>query len=216
VNEFVEECRREWKRLGVPDAVAHEMAAELAADLEEAAAEGVSAEAVLGSGAFDPRSFATAWATERGLIQQPLRNGQGLLLRSRIAAAIGAFALIAIIGAVLVIVASASTPRRLTLASPVGAPPRSVWVRVLPPPPAGTHALPVPTDVVRAQRFPGARTVAVDINDSSVDTRTIGSVLLTVGLVGVVPMTIFWLLVGPGRSSRRRTHIDDGPSGSTY
>ena len=38
MNEFVEECRREWNRLGVPDPVANEMAAELEADLEEAEA----------------------------------------------------------------------------------------------------------------------------------------------------------------------------------
>ena len=48
MNEFVEECRREWRRLGVPDPVANEMAADLAADLEEAEAEGCSAEEVLG------------------------------------------------------------------------------------------------------------------------------------------------------------------------
>ena len=65
MNEFVEECRREWKRLRVPDPAANEMAAELAADLQEAEAEGVSAEDLLGSGAFDPRSFATAWAAVR-------------------------------------------------------------------------------------------------------------------------------------------------------
>jgi hypothetical protein len=41
VSEFVDECRREWRRLGVPDPVANEMAADLTADLEEAEAEGV-------------------------------------------------------------------------------------------------------------------------------------------------------------------------------
>jgi hypothetical protein len=41
------ECRREWKRIGVPDPVANEMAADLAADVEEADADGVSAEEVL-------------------------------------------------------------------------------------------------------------------------------------------------------------------------
>jgi len=40
VNEFVEECRREWRRLGVPDPIANEMAADLTADIEEAEAEG--------------------------------------------------------------------------------------------------------------------------------------------------------------------------------
>jgi hypothetical protein len=49
VNDFVEECRREWRRLRVPDRVANEMAADLKADLDEAEAEGASPEAVLGS-----------------------------------------------------------------------------------------------------------------------------------------------------------------------
>ncbi len=75
MSGFVEECRREWKRLGVPDPVANEMAADLAADLSEAEAEGVSAEEVLGSSAFDPRSFAAYWAVERGII--PARAGDG-------------------------------------------------------------------------------------------------------------------------------------------
>jgi hypothetical protein len=44
VSDFIEQCRREWKRLNVPDPLAEEMAAELASDLNEAEAEGVSAE----------------------------------------------------------------------------------------------------------------------------------------------------------------------------
>jgi len=32
MNDFVERCLREWKRVGVPDAVANEMAADLDAD----------------------------------------------------------------------------------------------------------------------------------------------------------------------------------------
>lgn len=67
MNEFVEECRREWRRLGVPDPVANEMAADLTADLQEAEAEGASPEDVLGNSAFDPRRFAAAWATARGV-----------------------------------------------------------------------------------------------------------------------------------------------------
>ncbi len=71
MSEFVEECRREWRRLGVPDAVANEMAADLTADLEEAEAEGGSPEDVLGNSAFDPRRFATAWAVARGVTASP-------------------------------------------------------------------------------------------------------------------------------------------------
>jgi hypothetical protein len=64
---FIDECRREWKRLGVPDAIANEMAFDLTADIEEAEAEGGSAEDVLGNSLFDPRRFAAAWASARGV-----------------------------------------------------------------------------------------------------------------------------------------------------
>ncbi len=66
--EFIEQCRGEWKRLGVPDPIANEMAADLTADIEEAQAEGGSAEDVLGDSLFDPRRFAAAWAGARGVI----------------------------------------------------------------------------------------------------------------------------------------------------
>ena len=71
MSDFVEQCRREWKHLGVPDPLAEEMASDLASDLREAEAEGVSAEELLGSSAFDPRSFAASWATERGIVPVP-------------------------------------------------------------------------------------------------------------------------------------------------
>lgn len=76
MNDFVEQCRREWRRLGVSDPVAEEMATELASDLGEAEAEGVSAEELLGRSALDPPSFAATWAAERGIIpgQQPNRT----------------------------------------------------------------------------------------------------------------------------------------------
>jgi hypothetical protein len=71
VNDFVEQCRREWKRLRVPDELANEMAADLAADLHEAEVEGAAVEEVLGSGATDARSFAASWAAERAVIPPP-------------------------------------------------------------------------------------------------------------------------------------------------
>ena len=71
MSEFVDECRREWGRLGVPPAVANEMAADLSADLDEAEAEGGSPEDVLGNSAFDPRRFAAAWAGARGVMRPP-------------------------------------------------------------------------------------------------------------------------------------------------
>jgi hypothetical protein len=71
MSDFVEQCRLEWRRLGVPDPLAEEMATDLTSDLREAEADGVSAEELLGSGAFDPPSFAAAWAAERGIIPRP-------------------------------------------------------------------------------------------------------------------------------------------------
>ena len=75
MNDFVEQCRREWKRLGVPDPLAEEMAADLASDLTDAEAEGVSVEEFLGSSASDPSSFAASWAAERGIIPEPASRG---------------------------------------------------------------------------------------------------------------------------------------------
>jgi hypothetical protein len=66
VNQFIEECRREWRRLRVPKSVAEDMAAELETDLAEARAEGISPEELLG----DPRSLAAAWAQEHGSQQR--------------------------------------------------------------------------------------------------------------------------------------------------
>jgi hypothetical protein len=75
MNDFVEQCRREWKRLGVPDPLAEEMATDLSHDLREAETEGISAEQLLGRVAFDPPSFAATWAAERGLIPRPRSQG---------------------------------------------------------------------------------------------------------------------------------------------
>ena len=70
MTAFVKECRQEWKRLGVPDLLADEMAADLEADLAEAEAEGVSTAEIVGES--DPRRFAATWASERGLVpEQP-------------------------------------------------------------------------------------------------------------------------------------------------
>jgi len=104
VNQFVEQCRREWKRLRVPDPVADEMAAELTADLDEAAAEGASPEEVLGSAASDPRSFAAAWAAERGVVP-PQAWTTRLRGRSLLPVAIAALTIVAAVGASLVVFA---------------------------------------------------------------------------------------------------------------
>jgi hypothetical protein len=130
MNDFVEQCRQEWRRLGVSDRPADEMAADLAADLAEAEAEGISAEEFLGSSALDPRSFAASWAAERGLIPEPSsRRSDGR--RPRVLIAFTAFAAITMIVAALLLatgepkvslVRSRTTPRHL-VSPPAGVSP---------------------------------------------------------------------------------------------
>ena len=102
MSEFVEQCRREWMRLGVADPLAEEMAADLASDLEEAEAEGVSAADYLGASASDPRSFAASWASERGIIPGPSGREKGGR-RPRALVAFTALAAIAVIIASLLL-----------------------------------------------------------------------------------------------------------------
>ena len=83
MNTFVTACRREWRRLGVPEAVANEMASDLQADLAEAEADGVSPEEVLGNGYLDPESFAASWATARGVVEGPSRPEEHARRRPR-------------------------------------------------------------------------------------------------------------------------------------
>ena len=57
---------------------------------------------------------------------------------------------------------------------------------------------------------------AVTDNVSGVDIKTVGWILLIVGIVGVVLSMIFWSSwAGPGyfTSRRRTTYVDDGPAG---
>jgi len=102
MSDFVEQCRREWKRLGVPDPLADEMAADLSVDLEEAAAEGVSTEELLGSGAFDPASFAASWAAERGVIPAAPDGPRGRR-RPRVLVAFTALAALTLVVAALLL-----------------------------------------------------------------------------------------------------------------
>jgi hypothetical protein len=185
VNEFVAECRSEWRRLGVADPAADEMAADLAADLAEAESEGVPLEEVLGSAAFDPRSFAAAWAAERGLVRRAESPERGLLRKS-LSAALAAFALLAVVGAVVVIVAPRSDEGRLSLPARFPAP----------------TARPV---IVVPQEAP-LRIWVTSPNlsdDSGIDTRTVGWILLAVGLAGAVPLTVSRLWLGGGWPHRR-------------
>jgi hypothetical protein len=200
VNQFVEECRREWKRLRVPDRVANEMAADLAADLEEAESEGASAAELLGSGAPDARSFSASWAAERGVIPPPSLRHR-LFSRSRVLAATAALTVIAAIGAALVIFASpdASAPT-----AAIGVPPEFAASRA----PAGIAALRVPPPRIFVAPAPpsgfwikpdGRGVVLAQANGSGVEINKVGSILLIVGIVGIivsVPLALW--------SSRRR------------
>jgi hypothetical protein len=193
VNEFVEECRREWKRLGVPDPVAKEMADELVADLAEAEAEGAPAEEVLGVGAADPRSFAARWASERGVIQERRWT-------SRLPAAIATVALVpAIVGAVLLIVASPSDRQRVVLPPPPSGT-LAVWVTEAPPPVRAQIQTRVATVAADHAQWVHTQVIAGDMNGSDNGTHTIGSVLLIVGLALFVPLTLFWLWRGLRRA----------------
>ena len=108
MSDFVEQCRKEWRRLGVADPLAEEMAADLAADLREAEAEGVSAEELLGSSVFDPRSFAASWAAERGIIPAPPGRGNARR-RPLVLAVFTAVAAITLVVAALLLVSGQPT-----------------------------------------------------------------------------------------------------------
>jgi len=82
MTHVVKKCRRTWRRLGVPRKVAEEMAVDLEADIAAAEAEGHPATSVIGA---DAEAFATAWATERGVVRPRLR-----LALTALAALVGA------------------------------------------------------------------------------------------------------------------------------
>jgi hypothetical protein len=164
VNEFVEQCRREWRRLRVPRDIANDMATELAADLEQAEAEGVPPEELLGRAAGDPRSFASAWAEERGAgrrLPPPSR-------RASVFAAFVVFVALAIGGTALTLFGSPS--RSVIAAGP------ALWIR---PPTATTVTL--------------IRAPALAEMPSNDDTRTLGKVFLIVGLAGTAALSLPFL-----------------------
>jgi hypothetical protein len=180
MNEFVDECRREWKRLGVADDVAEEMATEVAADLAEAEAEGVPVEDVVGS---DARVFANEWATARGVITRRRRIPWA-------AVAVAALALVASAGGVLVMTDSTSSSREIALVRLDS----SAVNRLVAVAPSG-HRL-----VIAAPPPPNATTST----SSDGDTRTFGSILLFGALAAIVLVTLFWLW--PRRQQPRPAH----------
>ena len=137
MSDFVEQCRREWRRLGVPDPLAEEMAADLSADLAEAEAEGVSAEELLGRSAFDPRSFARSWADERGVIPAP--PSRATRRRPLVLVAFTALAAIAVLVSALLLLSAkptVSVAAVKTTRSHLPSPPQGFFVR----PGAGPHS----------------------------------------------------------------------------
>ncbi len=119
MSRFIDECRREWDRLGVAEAVAAEMAADLQADLDEAAADGVGAEELLGDAVFDPRGFAASWAEARGVAGVPAAKPRWSSRPALIAAIVGLFAVVV---AAAGVVAVAFGTRSASMAAP-GQPP---------------------------------------------------------------------------------------------
>jgi hypothetical protein len=185
VSRFVDDCRREWKRLRIPDAIANEMAAELTADLEEAESDGASAEELLGSGVFDARTFAASWAEERGLIHAMPTSG-GLVGRTAVLVAIGLLLVTAAVGATLVIAGRpGSTSVRLA-----GPAPRAALIR----PAKRPRLVPVPRgfrprlSIVVPPRFEMPRGFVVGISRNG--TSTVGWVLLFVGIGGAAIVSL--------------------------
>ena len=69
MSSVTDECRKTWRQLGVRRAVIDELTGELEADLADAEADGISADAFVG---HDARALARQWATERGLARARL------------------------------------------------------------------------------------------------------------------------------------------------
>jgi hypothetical protein len=175
VSEFVDECRREWRRLGVPDPVANEMAADLTADLEEAEAEGGSPEDVLGNSAFDPRRFAAAWAVARG-VTGTLTPDDRSRWRTPVAIALTIFLGVLTVGAGLLLLAGSGSRSFAVAVRRVA--PGAEPIRIFPPGPrfsSGQFVLP----------FPGTGIAGVNVHP-------LAFMLLFVGVVGLVLLAVVY------------------------
>ncbi len=116
MTAYVEECRQEWKRLGVPDLLAEEMATELESDLAEAQADGISATEILGES--DPRRFAATWASERGLVAEPTPQPRRRRRWILIVVGLVVLFLVAVIVAIVGLFAAASVSVQTSVQSP--------------------------------------------------------------------------------------------------
>jgi hypothetical protein len=177
-------------------------------NLTEAESEGASPEEVLGSGAFDPRSFAASWAAGRGVIPpRPVSNG--LSRRPVVLATVVAFTVIAAVGAALLILARPSGVTQVRLAAPF--PPALVRVR-------GARIRPAYPPAPPLLRVRPARFFAFPAYDvGRAELRPIGSILVITGILGIVIAVLYQTMwVDHGRGSRRRTHVDEGPGSAGY
>jgi hypothetical protein len=198
VSDFVEECRREWRRLGVPDPVANEMAADLTVDLEEAEAEGGSPEDVLGNSAFDPRRFAAAWAAARGVTSAPAPN-RPPAWRTPIAIALAVVVGVLTIGAGLALAVGQSSSSVAFATQRVAAVPGSIRLFA-----------PGNGRIVGPGLPPGI--VATHISGIDVHPLALALILFIVGVLGLGLLAVWYWSLWSGRRRFRRDGGRRSPS----
>jgi PASTA domain len=97
VDEFVEECQREWERLGVPPSVAEDLTARLEAAIEAAGAGDTVPATIAGHSTRDVQAFAGTWARTRPAARPRLQYTGGganrLTLRSGVIVLLVLFAI---------------------------------------------------------------------------------------------------------------------------
>jgi hypothetical protein len=187
VSQFVDECRREWNRLGVPEAFANEMAADLDADLAEARADGASPEEVLGNGYFDARSFAASWAIAPGVVRVAPHGHGTIRIRSLV------LGLSTLLGAVVAAVGFLILIRPRFGAQAMAAPIGRRFTRPVP-----------PSILITPHRFFQGPGGAID---------PLGWVLLIAGLTGLVVIGWIWR---PWSRDRDGTRMDQNIGMPSY
>ena len=187
MTAFVDECKREWRRLRVPAELADEMASELEADLAEAG----SLEELLGTAPVDASSFARNWATERGVTNATRRR------RALIPALLAMLALAATIaGAALTIHEANRDSSRRQEPIAVGEAQPSVWI------PSSQRTPMLVVIAARAERerlaaenahLQGRLVEPNEVDGTNDHSNTLGLVLLIGGLAALVPLILFRL-----------------------
>jgi PASTA domain len=97
VNAFVEECRREWERLGVPPSVMDDLTTRLEAELEAAGDGDAIPDQIAGHSTYDVQGFAGTWARNRPAARPRLQytggGGQRISMRSGVIVLLVLFAI---------------------------------------------------------------------------------------------------------------------------